>query len=239
MGLLTKAVLLTDPGRQRVPFESVADLLTLAAEVVNVRKGRYDSANKTNKGDERHHVQAHAQAMMHRDNPKLQRLPNPRISGATAEYKFFEAWFLYLSRTKEFNAVFAQAFQKFKHLAKTHETGIFSQHELAQCFAGIGKYTKVTQFAMGLLTKATVLTDDGRQSVPFAAVAKLLTLAVKVVNVRKEMYDSAKKRKQEDEGHQFQVRNWASIVAYLGMLLQAMTQLDKKTVGGNEFLDFF
>ncbi|XP_021958678.1 uncharacterized protein LOC110854545 [Folsomia candida] len=225
-------------GIDNVLYEHYANGRELTqAEATWTKSGRTINYDSSFKGHLKSY--AHAQAMMHRDNPKLQRLPNPRISGATAEYKFFEAWFLYLSRTKEFNAVFAQAFQKFKHLAKTHETGIFSQHELAQCFAGIGKYTKVTQFAMGLLTKATVLTDDGRQSVPFAAVAKLLTLAVKVVNVRKEMYDSAKKRKQEDEGHQFQVRNWASIVAYLGMLLQAMTQLDKKTVGGNEFLDFF
>ncbi|XP_021958680.1 uncharacterized protein LOC110854546 isoform X2 [Folsomia candida] len=174
--------------------------------------------------------------MKHPDNSTLQEFSNTHLNDATAEYRFFEAWFLYLSRTGEFNAVFSQASKKFTDLAKTHKTGIFSHDELAQCFAGIGNYTRVTQFAMGLLTKAVVLTDPGRQSVPFSSVANLLNLAVKVVNVRKEMYDSAKKRKKEDEGHHFQVRNWASIVAYLGILLQAMTRLDKKILHGNPIL---
>lgn len=86
---------------------------------------------------------------------------------------------------------------------------------------------------MGLLTKAVLLTDPGRQRVPFESVADLLTLAAEVVNVRKGRYDSANKTNKGDERHHVQVRNWASIVAYLGILLQAMTRMDKITIYGN------
>ncbi|OXA49895.1 Ribosomal RNA small subunit methyltransferase J [Folsomia candida] len=76
-------------------------------------------------------------SMRHRDNPKLKGLSDVGVNQATAEYRFFEAWFTCLSMTGEFNANFAQAFQKFQDLAKTHKSGIFSSNELAQCFAGI------------------------------------------------------------------------------------------------------
>lgn len=164
---------------------------------------------------------------MDKENPVLQGSSNLRIEQVTAEYRFFEFWFLCLSRTERFNEVFDAASRTFRNFAKTNKSRIFSHAELSQCFAGIGNYTEVTKFAMCLLTKAVVLKDEGRQSVSLESVAKLLNLAVKVVNVRKEQYARAKKLKTENEQHQFQIRNWGSIVAYLGMLLQMMTRLDE------------
>ncbi|XP_035715944.1 uncharacterized protein LOC118439036 isoform X1 [Folsomia candida] len=117
-------------------------------------------------------------------NPKLRIASSLHIDEVTAEYQFFESWFLCLSKTGEFNSNFDQAWNKFKDLARTHKSGIFSGDELAQCFAGIRSYTKVTQFAIGVLTKAVVLKDPERQSVPFSEVANLLTLAITVVKNR-------------------------------------------------------
>ncbi|XP_021964880.1 uncharacterized protein LOC110860125 [Folsomia candida] len=134
------------------------------------------------------------------------------IQGHNAEYNFFRLWFFYLSKTARFNAVFTKAFKRYKILAQANETGVFTPSQLAECFAGITNYASVTQFAMGLLTKVVINVDQG---VPPESIAKLQGLAYKVVKCKEEVFSRSK-----TADNRFQIKNWASIAEYLGMLLQ-------------------